>query len=150
MIKIALLLGGPSEERGISLNSARSIADHLIGDAVHLAEVIFFDRQLRPFPISQALLYSNTPSDFDFRLLHNARPLTEAELTERLGQVDLAFSVIHGPFGEDGAVQSILERAGVPYVGSGPAACGRAFDKFSAIESLRGAGVATVPSLLVE
>src|SRR5690348_15726928 len=148
MIKLALLLGGPSEERGISLNSARSVADHLTGDLVRLTEVVFFDRQLRPYSISPALLYSNTPSDFDFRLAHDGQPLSDDELTERLRRADVAFSVIHGAFGEDGTVQRLLERAGVPYVGSSSGACERAFDKYSAAEVLRQAGVAAVPSLL--
>jgi len=47
MVSLALLLGGPSRERGISLNSARSVADHLVGTDVQLKEIIYFDRHLR-------------------------------------------------------------------------------------------------------
>src|SRR5687767_9081905 len=102
MVEIALLLGGPSEERGISLNSARSLADHLATPDISLAQVIYFDRRRQPFAISPGLLYCNTPSDFDFKLSLEGRPMTRPELAERLRSVDIAFSAIHGEFGEDG------------------------------------------------
>ncbi|HTJ39105.1 MAG TPA: hypothetical protein VL738_38250 [Dactylosporangium sp.] len=150
MVDVALLLGGPSEERGISLNSARSVADHLEGGVVDLKEIIFFDRQVRPYAIPRGLLYCNTPSDFDFKLAHEGRPLTEAELLDRLRGVDLVFPVMHGAFGEDGQVQALLERAGVPYVGTGAEACATAFDKYRAKEALDAHGIGAVPSLLVD
>src|SRR5919199_1666952 len=100
MVDVALLLGGPSEERGISLNSARSVADHLEGG-----------------------------------------PLSEDELIDRLRTVDLVFPVMHGQFGEDGQVQALLERAGVPYVGTGAQACATAFDKYEAKRALDAHGI---------
>ncbi|WP_432834164.1 D-alanine--D-alanine ligase family protein [Dactylosporangium sp. CA-092794] len=150
MVDVALLLGGPSAERGISLNSARSVADHLAGGVIDLKEIIFFDRQTRPFAISRGLLYCNTPSDFDFKLAHEGRPLTEDELLSRLRGTDLVFPVMHGEFGEDGGVQALLERAGVPYVGTGAQACATAFDKYKAKQALDAAGIGAVPSVLVD
>jgi D-alanine-D-alanine ligase-like ATP-grasp enzyme len=67
IFKLALLCGGPSPERGISLNSARSVLDHLGSDLVEICP-IYFDYQCRAYKISPAQLYSNTPSDFDFKL----------------------------------------------------------------------------------
>ncbi|MER7007955.1 hypothetical protein ABT297_33605 [Dactylosporangium sp. NPDC000555] len=150
MVDVALLLGGPSEERGISLNSARSVADHLEGGVVDLKEIIFFDRQVRPYAIPRGLLYCNTPSDFDFKLAHEGRPLTEEELVARLRNADLVFPVMHGAFGEDGQVQELLERAGVPYVGTGAEACATAFDKYRAKQALDAQGIGAVPSVLVD
>jgi D-alanine--D-alanine ligase len=150
MVDVALLLGGPSEERGISLNSARSVADHLEGGVVDLKEIIFFDRQVRPYAIPRGLLYCNTPSDFDFKLAHEGRPLTDEELVARLRTADLVFPVMHGAFGEDGQVQALLERAGVPYVGTGAEACATAFDKFKAKQALDAHGIGAVPSVLVD
>ena len=147
MLEIALLLGGPSEERGISLNSARSVADHLVSDGIRLKEIIYFDRHLRPYSISRGLLYCNTPSDFDFKLSRRDG-ISEDELVTHLRGVDLVFPVIHGAFGEDGRVQALLESVGVPFVGSGSAACATAFDKFQAKEALTAAGIAAVPSVL--
>jgi D-alanine--D-alanine ligase len=148
MIEIALLLGGPSEERGISLNSARSVADHLVGGAVRLKEIIYFDRQCEAYAVSPGLLYCNTPSDFDFKLDAEAH-LPRERLADRLRGVDLVFPVIHGAFGEDGQLQALLEEIGTPFVGSGAAACARAFDKFTAGETLSAAGLEVVPSVLV-
>src|SRR5262245_63642919 len=108
-MRIALILGGPSKERGISLNSARSVADHLDGQGVELAELVYFDSGVQPFAISRSLLYSNTPSDFDFKLSRISAPLDRGELAERLRSVDIAFPAIHGAFGEDGRLQTLLE-----------------------------------------
>jgi D-alanine--D-alanine ligase len=149
MVSLALLLGGPSQERGISLNSARSVADHLVGTDVQLKEVIYFDRRLRAYPISRSLLYCNTPSDFDFKLTLDGRALTEEELVARLQGVDLVFPAIHGAFGEDGQLQALLESAKVPFIGTGASACQVAFDKFRATDTLRTAGIGAVPGVLV-
>ncbi|MEU5977280.1 D-alanine--D-alanine ligase family protein [Streptomyces sp. NPDC047315] len=46
-----------------------------------------------------------------------------------LGEVDVVFPVLHGPYGEDGTIQGLLELAGVPYVGSGVLASAVAMDK---------------------
>jgi D-alanine--D-alanine ligase len=147
-LKVALLLGGPSEERGISLNSARSVADHLEGDGVAIEAIVYFDTTQQAHQIDRKMLYSNTPSDFDFKLSRIARPLTDHELSEILRSSDIAFPVMHGKFGEDGTVQALLERIGVPYVGSSPSACRVAYDKYLAHRALRAAGLATVPSVL--
>ncbi|MEY9857655.1 D-alanine-D-alanine ligase [Catenulispora sp. GAS73] len=56
---------------------------------------------------------------------------------------DAIFPTLHGAAGEDGAVQGILSLLGLPYVGSTAAACRRAFDKPSAKDAIRTAGLAT-------
>lgn len=149
MVSLALLLGGPSPERGISLNSARSVADHLVGTDIQLKEVIYFDRRLRAYSISRSLLYCNTPSDFDFKLTLDGSALTKEELVARLQGVDLIFPAIHGAFGEDGQLQALLESAKVPFIGTGASACQVAFDKFRATVTLRTAGIGAVPGVLV-
>jgi len=146
-LRVALLLGGPSEERGISLNSARSVADHLEGDGVTIAPIVYFDSARRPYLIDRKMLYSNTPGDFDFKLSWIAETLSGEALATTLREADLAFPALHGVFGEDGDLQSLLERIGVPYVGSAPDACRVAYDKYLAHEALRRAGIETVPSL---
>ncbi len=69
-MKIALLTGGPSLERGISLNSARSVLDHLGSEDIEIIP-IYFDNKKKAYKISCAQLYSNNPSDFDFKLAEN-------------------------------------------------------------------------------
>ena len=144
-MKIALLCGGPSLERGISLNSARSVLDHLGGDGVEIVP-IYFDHKKRAYRLSPGQMYSNTPSDFDFKLHETAKFLSKTGLKELLKSVDLAFPAIHGAFGEDGQVQKLLERYGVPYVGSTAEACRRFFDKYDANVFIQEKGFFALPS----
>jgi D-alanine-D-alanine ligase len=58
-----------------------------------------------------------------------------------LGVVDVVFPVLHGPYGEDGTIQGLLELAGVPYVGSGVFASAAAMDKHHMKQLLRAAGL---------
>ena len=61
---------------------------------------------------------------------HGARGGSRAgPSSRRLAEVDVVFPVLHGPFGEDGTVQGLLELAGVPYVGAGVTASALAMDK---------------------
>ena len=63
----------------------------------------------------------------------------------REARPDVAFVAMHGRDGEDGTVQELLEIVGVPYTGSGPAACVRATDKVLAKHLMIEAGIPTPP-----
>jgi D-alanine-D-alanine ligase len=67
-------------------------------------------------------------------------PVPTAKVPATLGEVDVVFPVLHGPFGEDGTVQGLLELAGVPYVGAGVLGSALAMDKdvFKAVMRDRG------------
>lgn len=151
-LSIAIVLGGPSEERGISLNSARTIADYVGGIGARLQELVYFDARGEAFAIAKGLLYCNTTSDFDYKLhepgSHAGSHLDREELPSRLRGVELVFPAIHGKFGEDGQLQALLDAAGVPYVGSGAEQCAVAFDKFRCKEALSAVGLPVVPSVL--
>ncbi|HBR71031.1 TPA: hypothetical protein DIC20_05420 [Candidatus Dependentiae bacterium] len=147
--KIALLCGGPSLERGISLNSARSVMDHLEAEDIEIMP-IYFDTQRDPYKISKKQLYSNTPSDFDFKLKQTATPLTKKSLVSFLKSTDITFPVIHGPFGEDGEIQSFLEKYKIPFIGSSSAACKKAFDKFTSNMFIKEHGFFTLPSAVLK
>ncbi len=146
--RLALLCGGPSRERGISLNSARSICDHLASAGLEVLPV-YFDYQKRAYAISRAQLYSNTPSDFDFKLKSTATTLSQSALVRHLRSADLIFPAIHGPFGEDGKIQEFLEHHKLPFVGSPAAACKQAFDKYRASEFLEQQGYFSFPCALI-
>lgn len=153
MLDIGLILGGPSEERGISLNSARSIADHIASIGVTLKEIVYFNHDCVAFSLDPDLLYCNTPSDFDYELSRRGTPLVVGDdfsgLEAVLKSVQLVFPAIHGTFGEDGQLQKRLENWKVPFVGTGAEACATAFDKFRAKEALARVGLPVVPSQLV-
>src|SRR3989338_5596488 len=148
-LKVALLCGGPSLERGISLNSARTVLDHLAGDDIEIIP-IYFDQKKQPYLISPGQLYSSTPSDFDFKLDTTAKKLDKKNFEKTLRSVDLAFPAMHGAFGEDGSIQKILEDLGVPYVGLDSVSAKKCFHKMTTHKELKKLGFATLPTLLVK
>ncbi|OGI96136.1 hypothetical protein A3I25_00645 [Candidatus Nomurabacteria bacterium RIFCSPLOWO2_02_FULL_42_17] len=147
--KIALLCGGPSLERGISLNSARSVLDHLGGEDIEITP-FYFDQKKRVYKISKAQLYSNTPSDFDFKLHSSAIFLSKLNFLKELRKCDIAFPVMHGLFGEEGKIQEILEKNNIPFVASSSRACRLAFNKFYANKFLQKKGFYILPSILLK
>lgn len=148
IFNVGLICGGPSLERGISLNSARSVMDHLQDETIRI-HPFFVDQQKNFYEISPYQLYSNTPSDFDFKLHETSTKLSIQQLLERLKKLDITFPVIHGPFGEDGELQELLEVHNIPFVGSGSAACEKMFHKHSAAQLLKLNGFKTIPSELL-
>jgi D-alanine--D-alanine ligase len=149
VLKVALLCGGPSLERGISLNSARSVMDHLQSENITIKPV-YFNQKKEAFLLSPAQLYSNTPSDFDFKLDKAGQALSDRQLESELKSVDIVFPVIHGAFGEDGTIQKWLEDRNIPFAGSSSAACKLGFDKFRANEFIKQNGFFAMPSCLLK
>ncbi|MDD4901140.1 MAG: hypothetical protein PHS62_03475 [Patescibacteria group bacterium] len=145
---IALLCGGPSPERAISLNSARTVLDHLSSDKIEILPV-YFDYKKNPYLISRGQLYSNTPADFDFKLAQTARPLKEKELINVLKKTQIVFPLMHGQFGEDGQIQKFLEKNHLPFIGSPAKACELAFDKYISNEFINSKGFNALPSILL-
>ncbi len=109
-MKVAVLKGGRSLERGVSLRSGARVEDAL--------------QRLGHEPLS----------------LDVGPQLVESLLADA---PDAAFVALHGPGGEDGTVQELLEILDIPYTGPGVAACGRCMDKIGAKHELREAGIQT-------
>ncbi len=148
LFKLAVICGGPSQERGISLNSARSVMDHLKSSYLEIIP-LYVDYAKQFYRISLAQLYSNTPADFDFKLQQTATKLDSSALEQLLKSVDLVFPVIHGAFGEDGELQALLEHYQIPFIGHSHACCKWMFRKYQAAETLRGQGFATLPQVVI-
>ena len=123
--RIAVLSGGRSSERAVSIASGRSVAAAL---AAQGAEVLAIEIgatgrwELARSPIPGNASPSTQGTALDGRLPSQA-------VVASLADVDVVFPVLHGPFGEDGTVQGLLELAGVPYVGAGVTASALAMDK---------------------
>lgn len=155
-VLLAVLCGGPTAERGISLNSARSVLDHLRSPGVRV-ECYYLDQGLRAFPISVRQIYSNTPSDFDFKLRNGDSDGSvgpslrdpESLAVHLRDRGAIAFPALHGAFGEDGTLQAALEAAGVPFVGTGSVNAARAFDKHTCTTTLAVEGFPTLPMMLL-
>ena len=70
-------------------------------------------------------------------------------ILEKVAEIDVIFSVIHGTFGEDGTVQGLLELAGLAYVGSGVLGSSLGMDKGVFRDVMRANGIPIVPTLVV-
>ena len=80
-----------------------------------------------------------------------AAPATEAvEIVEGKRRIDVAFIALHGPYGEDGTLQGMLEIVGIPYVGSGVLASALAMDKAMAAKVLAAAGIPVARAVVLE
>jgi D-alanine-D-alanine ligase len=81
---------------------------------------------------------------------HRGLAVHEAgQVPRELGEVDVVLPLLHGPYGEDGTIQGLLELAGVPYVGSGVFASAAAMDKGHMKTLLQGAGLPVGPYAVV-
>jgi D-alanine-D-alanine ligase len=140
-IRVAVVAGGRSSEHEISLASARSVLDALDPERYETTTIaIGRDGRwaLGPAEGQSALEGESVTVTQSLPVLADSKP------AEALGAVDVVLPVLHGPFGEDGTVQGLLELAGVPYVGAGVAASALCMDKdlFKAVLRDRGIPVA--------
>jgi len=124
-------MGGRSSEHEISVASARSVIEALDPDRYEVAQVeIGRDgRWALPSGEEPASVAETLPVPVN------------ASVPETLGEVDVVLPILHGPFGEDGTVQGLLELADVPYVGAGVAASALCMDKDLFKKVLRDSGI---------
>ena len=130
---VAVLLGGPSAEHDVSLVSGRAIATALAG-AGHPVRGWLITLDGAWWQLPAAALDPGLPlSAFrDPAALDADGPYRAAAALEALAGADPApvvFPALHGTFGEDGQLQSLLESAGLVYCGAGPAASAVGMDK---------------------
>jgi D-alanine-D-alanine ligase len=119
-VRVAVVAGGRSSEHEISVASARSVLDAL-DDERYEVETIEIDREGR-WALNSGLKELE-------RSVAETLPVPTESPPETLGRVDVVLPILHGPFGEDGTVQGLLELAGVPYVGAGVTASALCMDK---------------------
>jgi D-alanine-D-alanine ligase len=127
-MRVAVLAGGRSSEHDVSLGGAASVRDGL-RDAGHEVAWVLLDR--------------------DGRWRHEGEEVVLRPGGGLLG-ADVAFPVLHGPFGEDGTVQGLLELLDVPYVGSPVLASAVCLDKLTFKDLMAAAGVPQVGYARVE
>ena len=132
-IRVAVVAGGRSSEHEISLASARSVL-----------------KALDPGRYEATTIEIGRDGGWALEGPRNALPqggvtetlpvLADSKPATAIGSVDVVLPILHGPFGEDGTVQGLLELANVPYVGAGVAASALCMDKdlFKAVLRDRG------------
>ena len=142
-VRVAVVFGGRSNEHAISCVSAGSILRNLDPERFEVVAVgitpegswVLTDGD----PDSLAIANRQLPgvsSESGTELALTADPRLAGQLVslapggaEVLVSVDVVFPVLHGPYGEDGTIQGLLELAGVPYVGAGVLASAAGMDK---------------------
>jgi D-alanine-D-alanine ligase len=139
-IRVAVVMGGRSSEHEISLASAHSVLENL-DPARYEVETVAIDKQGR-FAIGSG--NSNRPLPETASVAETLPVVADSKPAQRLDSVDVVIPILHGPFGEDGTVQGLLELAGVPYVGAGVLGSALCMDKdlFKAVLRDRGIPVA--------
>jgi D-alanine-D-alanine ligase len=136
-IRVALLAGGRSSEHDISLASARSVLEALDPDRYDVVSVeIGRDGRWQLETGARPRLGPGPGVPAETLPV----PSTDGTL-EALGSVDVVLPILHGPFGEDGTVQGLLELADVAYVGAGVAASALAMDKDLFKKVMRDSGI---------
>ncbi|MBI5651693.1 MAG: D-alanine--D-alanine ligase [Chloroflexi bacterium] len=140
-IRVGIIFGGKSGEHEISLASAQSVARAMDREK-YTVVMIGVTKQGRWIAGENVLnqLIAASPSLLlkpgDDAPVEQSESLNSKDLVPTmashaspLGAIDVAFPLIHGPLGEDGTVQGLLELADIPYVGAGVAASAVGMDK---------------------
>ncbi len=161
-LAVALLFGGRSSEHTISCATAGGVLSAIDRDKYDVIPVgITRDGAFTLQPDDAAALRLNPeamPQVHDngtrirwpeSALSRELRYTDAAGELHSLGEVDVVFPILHGPFGEDGTVQGMLELLGLPYVGNGVLASALGMDKHFTKNALEAAGVAVAPWVTV-
>lgn len=136
-LKVILLFGGRSGEHEVSLNSAQSIYKAIDRERYHV-ETIGISKEGQWFwgVLPETIINDGFPTgDHAVQVTLALDPTCPRILAldgrslPNNGKFDLVFPVLHGPFGEDGTLQGLLEMANVPYVGSGVLGSALGMDK---------------------
>ena len=146
-IRVAVVYGGRSGEHEVSVASAASIFKHL--DRARYEPIpIFIEKQGQwvlgaqaPTALSAAEVVEATGS----QALETVEPTAAVDRA----RIDVVFPVLHGPYGEDGTVQGLLELANVPYVGAGVLGSAVGMDKAVMKKLFAAEGLPVCPYIVV-
>ncbi len=144
--RVAVLMGGASGERPVSLASGTQVAgalrsrghEVLAVDTAHGLLGASEEEAIRAAGVGDPSSGEERPPD-----LLETGDLARIMALPGMDEIDVVFPALHGGAGEDGTLQGLLDLRGVPYAGSGRLGCTLAMDKEVSKRLLRGAGVAT-------
>ena len=139
--RVGVIFGGRSAEHEISLKSAATVAEALNSDKF--------------VPVYIGITKKGVWKTFsgDAKQIESGeweRYAEETAINDLKSQIDFALPILHGPYGEDGCIQGMLELMGIPYGGCGVLASAAAMDKQLFKEVLRYRGLPVCRSLLVD
>jgi D-alanine-D-alanine ligase len=132
-IKVAVLMGGKSPEHEISVLSGQQVVKNLNKKKYEILPVVISkDGTKWQLTSVESILSLKNPINLKGTkteiVIQNKKELTQESLSSEKG-IDVVFIAIHGPFGEDGTIQDILEASEIPYTGSGILASSLGMDK---------------------
>ncbi len=138
-IRVGVIFGGRSGEHEVSLTSARSVMSAMDKERYEVVPIgitkeggwiagedVMKSLEAGDAGISQPAALLGDPSRRGLMRLEDTERAVEVT---RLLELDVVFPVLHGPYGEDGTVQGLLELAGIPYVGAGVIGSALGLDK---------------------
>jgi D-alanine-D-alanine ligase len=161
-VKVGLIFGGRSGEHEISLQSAQGVLNAIDGEKYEVIPIGITKEGywLASGDPLKALASGDTDQSNPVALLAepSQRGLMCIEEREeeaalravRLSEIEVAFPILHGPYGEDGTVQGLLELAGIPYVGAGVTASAVGMDKAIFKDVMRAHGLPIVRHLTIK
>jgi UDP-N-acetylmuramate--alanine ligase len=134
-IRVGVLMGGPSNEREISLESGRNIT-YKLSPHKYESVPLFVSEDMELFPLSAQQLVLNSTHEIT-QSLNLSTKITWHDLPQL---VDFIFIGLHGGPGENGAVQGTLEMLGIPYNGSSVLTSALCIDKYKTNQFLKAQG----------
>jgi D-alanine-D-alanine ligase len=138
MVRVMVVFGGRSGEHEVSIASARAVADALHRSGRYEVFPVGITREgawissgdpMRELESRTREPAGSPPLAYSQKSVAKLVSPASERLPVSLDDVDVVFPVLHGPYGEDGTIQGVLEIAGVPYVGSGVLASAAGMDK---------------------
>lgn len=135
-LKIAVLFGGQSGEHDVSLVSARSVVGALDKNKydISLVGITKTGRWVGGgdgLTMLESEKNLSTQKNTDVKENSKRDIINYSSKNADLGKVDVVIPILHGPYGEDGKIQGLLEMAGIPYVGSGVLGSAVGMDKIA-------------------
>ncbi len=132
-MNIALITGGLSSEREVALSSGRGILKALrnLGHNVTVIDPVFGSEKVDEDVIFRDMVSNEYPSLEKLKNIQgeNSRKMLDCVNSPLFDNIDIAFLGLHGKYGEDGMIQTLLELRGIKYTGSGVRASAFAMDK---------------------
>jgi D-alanine-D-alanine ligase len=154
-LRVGVIFGGKSGEHEVSIASAAAIFKHL-DPARYDAVPIKIEKDGRwmlsrdvPKSISAADVHRQQAASGQLAGGQTALQPIDPTTTLTTGGIDVVFPVLHGPYGEDGTVQGLLELANVPYVGAGVLGSAAGMDKAVMKTLFQARGLPVAPAIVV-
>lgn len=143
--RVAVILGGRTHEREISLESGRNVF-YKLSPQKYEPIALFLDNNLELYKIDQSLLVRNSTKEIALSL----EPHLKIQWSELPNIADFVFIGLHGGEGENGCVQGALEMLGLPYNGSSVLTSALCINKYKTNEYLKSQNFSVPENILIE